>query len=134
MLELTTSLLYLALSLAVTIWVGSTLFRHGRLFLVDAFMGNAAMADSVNQLLRIGFYLLNIGFIGLFLNTGGVPHSASQVVRQLSWQVGVVMLVLGVIHLFNMKVISGMRNRALQRQLPPAPAPTYVVPPVTRPQ
>ncbi len=132
MLEVTTSLLYLALSLAVTIWVGTTLFRHGRVFLVDAFLGNAAMADSVNHLLRIGFYLLNVGFIGLFLNTGGAPHSVAQVVRQLSWQLGVVMLVLGVVHLFNMKVISGMRNRALQRQQP-TPTPTFAPPPVTQP-
>lgn len=116
MLEIATYALYLSISLAVTIWVGTTLFRNGRIFLVDAFSGNEQMADSVNQLLRIGFYLLNIGFICLFLNTGGAPDTASGMIKQLSWQLGVVMLVIGVVHLFNMKNISGMRSRALNRQ------------------
>ena len=119
MLEIVTYLLYLTISLAVTVWVGTTLFRHGRIFLVDAFGGQEAMADSVNQLLRIGFYLLNIGFIGLFLNTGGTPETVGQLVKQLSWQLGVVMLVLGAIHLLNMKNISNMRNRALHKQEQP---------------
>jgi len=118
MLEIATYALYLSISLAVTIWVGTTLFRNGRIFLVDAFSGNGQMADSVNQLLRIGFYLLNIGFIGLFLNTGDTPDTAGQMIKQLSWQLGVVMLVIGVVHLFNMRNISGMRSRALNRPQP----------------
>ena len=39
-LILTEYALYVAISLAVTIWVGRTLFRNGRVFLVDAFAGN----------------------------------------------------------------------------------------------
>lgn len=128
MLEILTYVLYLAVSLAVTIWVGNTLFRNGRIFLIDAFAGNETMADSVNQLLRIGFYLLNVGFIGLFLNTGGAPQTAGQLIKQLSWQLGVVMLVIGVVHLFNMKNISGMRSRALHRSELAFPQPQGPVP------
>ncbi len=47
-------LLYLAISIAVTIWVARTLHRSGRVFLVDAFGGNEALADSVNHLLVVG--------------------------------------------------------------------------------
>ncbi|MGY2892655.1 hypothetical protein [Deinococcus sp. UYEF24] len=125
MLEISSYVLYLGISLAVTLWVGRTLFSNGRMFLVDAFGGNETMADSVNQLLRVGFYLLNFGFIALFLNTGGVPRTAGALVRQLSWQLGVVMLVLGAIHLLNMKNISGMRSRALNKQQPVVAAPQY---------
>lgn len=116
MLELTTYALYLSISVSLTIWVGRTLFHNGRIFLVDAFHGNQQMADSVNQLLKIGFYLLNIGFVGLFLNTGVIPQTNGQMIKQLSWQIGVVMLVLGAIHLLNMKNIAGMRSRALSKR------------------
>ena len=118
MLEISSYIAYLGISLAVTVWVGRTLFGNGRIFLLDAFSGNAQMADSVNQLLRVGFYLLNFGFIALFLNTGSVPRTVGELVKQLSWQLGVVMLVLGAIHLFNMKNIAGMRSRALHKQAP----------------
>ena len=41
-----TYLIYLALSLALTVWVARTLHRNGRVFLVDVFAGNTELADS----------------------------------------------------------------------------------------
>ena len=52
---------YTILSLVLNIWVGRTLFSHGRIFIIDSFNGNIEMADAVNKLLLVGFYLLNIG-------------------------------------------------------------------------
>lgn len=51
-------LAYLLISIGVTVWVARTLHRHGRIFLVDSFLGNEPLADSVNQLLVVGFYLM----------------------------------------------------------------------------
>src|SRR3712207_7694262 len=48
-------------SVSLTVWVARTLYRNGRVFLVEAFRGNEAVADSVNHLLVVGFYLINIG-------------------------------------------------------------------------
>ncbi len=54
-------LIYIPVTVAITIWVASTLFKNGRVFLVDIFHGNDLLADSVNKLLLVGFYLINIG-------------------------------------------------------------------------
>jgi hypothetical protein len=56
-----TYLAYLLISVALTVWVARTLHRNGRIFLVDSFLGNEPLADSVNHLLVVGFYLINIG-------------------------------------------------------------------------
>ena len=53
----TAYLFYLVLSVCLTIWVAQTLFKNGRVFLVDVFHGNESLADSVNHLLVVGFYL-----------------------------------------------------------------------------
>lgn len=71
-------LLYLAISIAMTIWVARTLQRNGRVFLVQAFRGNEAMADSVNHLLVVGFYLINVGFIALTLHQGRNPPTCKR--------------------------------------------------------
>jgi hypothetical protein len=60
-------------SIAMTVWVGRTLFRGGRVFLVDVFGGNDALADSINRLLVVGFYLVNFGFISLNLRASARP-------------------------------------------------------------
>lgn len=104
--------IYFVVSLAVTIWVGRTLFRSGRPFLVDAFHGNDTMADSVNNLLIIGFYLVNAGFMLLFLSSKEHPKTGIEVVEHLSKSVGVVVVVLGVMHFINLVVLNSLRTGA----------------------
>ena len=72
-------LLYLAISVGVTIWVARVLHKNGRVFLVDAFKGNTQLADSVNSLLVVGFYLINIGYVALALRVGTRPTDLAQV-------------------------------------------------------
>jgi hypothetical protein len=103
--------LYLAISLAVTIWVARTLHKNGRVFLVEAFHGNVELADSVNHLLVVGFYLINIGYVTLALRTTAALETARQAIELISDKIGVVLVVLGLMHFFNLFVFSRMRRR-----------------------
>src|SRR5437870_2776385 len=94
-------LIYLAISLTVTVCVAYTLHRNGRVFLVDAFHGNEALADSVNHLLVVGFYLVNVGYIALVLRTDQKPHDLVEAIEIFSHKIGIVLLVLGVMHFIN---------------------------------
>jgi hypothetical protein len=116
-------LLYLLISIGITIWVARTLHKNGRIFLVDSFLGNTALADSVNHLLVVGFYLINVGYVALALKYGEKPTNLAQTVEFLSTKVGTVLLVLGAMHFFNLYVFSKMRKRAILRQAPPPVAP-----------
>lgn len=119
-LVVTSYAVYLAITIAVTVWVARTLHKNGRIFLVDAFHGNQALADSVNHLLVVGFYLINIGYVSLMLKFGIRPSDTSQAVEALSFKIGCVLLILGAMHFFNLAVFSKMRTRGMQ---PPAPTP-----------
>jgi hypothetical protein len=110
---------YLTLSIVLTIWVAQTLHKSGRIFLVDAFGGNEPLADSINHLLVVGFYLINVGYVALALKEGSAPADLRGVLETLSSKVGVVLLVLGFMHFFNLFVFSRMRRRALLHQAPP---------------
>ena len=115
-----TYLLYLAISIVLTIWVARTLFRNGRVFLVDVFHGNEKLADSVNHLLVVGFYLINLGYIPLMLRLGYDIKDARFSIEALSLKLGAVLLVLGCMHFLNLLVFSRMRRQAsLDSALPP---------------
>src|SRR5215510_9853259 len=116
---LSTYLIYVAISIALTIWVGRTLHKNGRVFLVDVFHGNEALADSVNHLLVVGFYLINFGYVSLALKLGYTIENAEQSIEALSVKIGMVLLVLGGMHLFNLFVFSRMRRRSNTHQHPP---------------
>lgn len=102
---------YLAISIALTIWVARTLYRSGRVFLLDAFHGNADLADSVNHLLVVGFYLINIGYIALALKTTSPLATLREGIELESTKIGVVLLILGAMHFFNILVLARMRKR-----------------------
>jgi hypothetical protein len=104
---------YLAISVAITVWVARTLFRNGRIFLVDAFGGNTELADSVNHLLVVGFYLLNIGYVTTVLRFGTKPHDLVEAIEYTSTKVGMVLLVLGAMHFLNLYVFSKARKRGM---------------------
>ena len=118
---------YLVVSVALTVWVARTLHKNGRIFLVDSFLGNEALADSVNHLLVVGFYLINIGYVTLALKYGDKATDARTALETLSTKVGLVLVVLGVMHFFNLFIFSKMRRRAtLHRQPPPIQPQGYV--------
>ena len=127
--------LYLALSVVLTVWVAQTLFHHGQRFLLDVFRGNAALAASVNHLLVVGFYLVNLGYVTLQLKLDTAPASASELMEALAGKVGLVLLVLGAMHFGNLYLFARLRQRARRprqtRSVPP-PAPP-AMPPLQRP-
>jgi hypothetical protein len=123
-----TYLSYLAISIAMTVWVAHTLHKNGRIFLVDSFNGNEALADSINHLLWVGFYLINVGYVSLALRETQAPFNLREVLELLSRKVGVVLLVLGAMHFFNLLVFSKMRRRALLQYAPPPVAPQAHIP------
>jgi len=110
---------YLFISVTLTIWVAHTLHKRGAIFLVDAFHGNAELAASVNHLLVVGFYLINIGFVSLALKTQEVISSTRGAIEMVSDKVGFVMLILGGMHFFNLYVFTRIRNRAAHVPRPP---------------
>jgi hypothetical protein len=129
---------YLVVTVALTIWVARTLFRNGQVFLKDA-LADEDLAASVNRLLVVGFYLLNLGYVALAMRTGAEVLNATSAVETLATKLGLVMLALGAIHFFNIFVLTRFRKR-IQRQnlaqlvpphLPPGrPFPPAPVPPV----
>jgi hypothetical protein len=121
---------YLTISIGVTIWVARTLMKNGRVFLIDTFLENVALADSVNHLLVVGFYLINAGYVTLALKYGARPTDLPEAIESLSTKVGLVLLVLGAMHFFNLYIFSKLRRRALIRSQKPPVLPEHFIEPV----
>ena len=117
----TSYIIYLIVSIILTIWVAHTLHKRGRVFLIDAFRGNEAVADSVNHLLVVGFYLINVGFVTLALKYGDKPATTQEAIEFLSTKVGLVLVVLGAMHFFNIFNFAKMRRKGTRPHVEPPP-------------
>lgn len=102
---------YIVISVFLTIWVARTLHKNGRVFLVEVFSGDEALADSVNHLLVVGFYLINLGYVTLALKIGDEIASTREGVEALSYKVGLVLLVLGGMHFFNLLIFQRIHRK-----------------------
>lgn len=119
---------YILFSVGFTFWVGRNLFKNGRVFLIDSFQQDEKKADSVNQLLLVGFYLVNFGLVSLYLSIGSKPANELEAFEFLAHKIGVVLIVLGAMHFYNMRNISNMRSKALAKKVnKPDNAPIDVV-------
>ena len=114
-------------SMGLTIWLARTLFRNGAVFLRDVFADKPELADAVNRLLVVGFYLLNLGYACLLLKA---PAAASMVsaIEILASKLGALLLSLGVMHFANMFLFHRIRRRALLAELPPPVLHDYRMP------
>ncbi len=113
---------YLVIAIPLTIWVAKTLHKNGRIFLVKSMDGDEPLADSINHLLVVGFYLVNLGFVSLYLKLDREVREITGVFESLSAKLGVVMLILGGMHFFNIWLFNkiGKRKEVVRPPEPPA--------------
>lgn len=100
------------ITISLTVWVARTLFKNGKIFLVDIFHGNKELADSVNNLLLVGFYLVNIGYAVYTLQVTAPIANLQQVIEKLSIKIGLIILILGAMHFVNLYIFFTLRRRA----------------------
>ena len=114
-------IVYLVVTILLTVWVAQTLFSNGKVFILDIFHGNEPLANSVNKLLLTGFYLINIGYAVYTLQINEPIVNWQDVFEKLSGRIGLIILILGGMHFFNLYVFYKMRNRVKNQKHVHAP-------------
>jgi hypothetical protein len=123
---------YAVVAIGVTAWLARTLFRNGAVFLYDVFEDRPALAEAVNRLLVVGFYMLNLGY-AFYILRAGRGLGAFEAVQYLVNRLAILLGTLGLIHFVNVFVFWRIRARREQRTLPPPVAPHLFLPPTPAP-
>lgn len=102
--------LYLAASLFVTTYVGHVLHRESCPLCRDVFRESRRTADAVNDLLLVGYYLVNFALDVLLLRPGDSVIEPLDVAEWVSGRLGIVLTTLGGLHFINVStLLVGMR-------------------------
>lgn len=105
---------YAVIAVTLTIWLARTLSHHGEVFLRTVFPEQPDLADAINQLLVIGFYLVNLGWSLLLLRPGTLTAvTPTEAVSVLITRLGTLLLLLGIAHLANLYVFHRVRRGAV---------------------
>jgi|SRR5215471_7744685 len=112
-------LTYAGASIGLTIWLARTLYANGQVFLDEVFVEAPRMAQAVNRLLVVGFYLLNLGYAFLTLQANVIPEGSVSAMEVLASKLGALLLALGGMHFANMLLFYRIRRRSQIRLAPP---------------
>lgn len=115
-------IIYSVVAVGLTVFLARTLFRNGAVFLSDIFEGRPELAQAVNQLLVVGFYLLNLGYAFFMLKASGATSSFAAV-EVLARKLGFLLLTLGALHFFNLYLFHTIRQRSQMATMPPPVSP-----------
>ncbi|MEN2400220.1 hypothetical protein GKZ90_0010555 [Flavobacterium sp. MC2016-06] len=94
--------IYLPIALLLTYYVSKTLFKNGKIFMLDIFKGREDIAQATNKLFETGFYLLNIGFALMILQLQLGQDSYQELIEKLSYKIGGFSIYLGIMLFFNL--------------------------------
>ena len=111
------SAVYVAATFALTVWLAQTLFRHGGVFLLDVFEEHPQLAEAVNRLLVVGFFMFSLGW-GLHMFETSRSLDTFDAVQLLIERLAILLLVLATVHFGNVFVFWRIRTRREQRTMP----------------
>ena len=120
-------MVYAAIAVGLTVWMARTLFKNGAVFLADVFPAEPELAQAINKLLVVGFYLFNLGYACLLLSSYGAPTVVAAI-ETLAQKLGWLLLSLATMHFFNLYLFHRIRRRAKLAELPPPVAPQHQLP------
>ena len=109
--------IYLLVTMVVVIYVGAVLFRNGRPFLINTFTGDIALADALNKVLLAGYYLVNTGYVVLALKVWDKVDTLTEMADVLGFKTGIILLTLGIMHLFNVVCLIAIGKNRKQRTI-----------------
>ena len=102
--------LFILISGYITIYVGWICYSNGYLFVLELFQNNEAVAKSLNQLLLIGYYLVNLGFILYGLHCWESIDNLVKMINLVSAKISTVLLSLCYLHFQNIIIIYLIRQ------------------------
>jgi hypothetical protein len=124
----TAYLVYLLVGVGATVWVARTAAGAGVALLAGTPSAKAAAAAEPQvRLVVLGVSLLDLGFVLLNLPIPGSLTGAVRWLEVVAQKLGLVLLVLGVLHLVCLSVFNRLRERAWLEAAPPPAAPDEVL-------
>ena len=113
--------IYLPLMLLLTWYVASTLFKNGRVFMLEIFHNKEDIANATNKLFKTGFYLLNLGFGLYILEFGRLLNDSLTMIEALSFKIGGFSIYLGIMLFINLYFFFRGRKASRRKLLPQLP-------------
>jgi hypothetical protein len=106
-------IIYLFITYLITVKVGMLFYRNGRIFILGLLQDDIRLTDAINNILLVGYYLVNLGYATIMISTWNTIHNRTALLVSIVTMTGIIMLTLALMHCGNMLVIYLISKRNL---------------------
>lgn len=98
--------IYLLITTFIIINVGKICYRNGNIYVAQLIPEHEDLCQKTNQVLLIGYYLLNLGYCAMTLISWDKIISYSQLVEVISIKTAIIVCIIAILHYFNIYIIT----------------------------
>lgn len=96
-----TYILYILISSSVVFWIGELCYKNGKIYIMNYFPKAINFGNSINKMLKIAYYLLNIGLAIWTLHSIRDIFSSVEMILEISKRLSTILLIIGILHFIN---------------------------------
>ncbi len=100
-----TYILYILLSSSIVILVGNWCYKNGKVYILSYFLEDINFGNGINNLLRIAYYLLNLGLAIWSLHSMKEIHNSVEVILEISSRLSYILLIITALHFINIYMV-----------------------------
>ncbi len=100
-----TYIFYILISSLIVIYVGNFCYKNGKVYILSYFPNDINFGNGINKLLRIAYYLLNIGLAIYSLNSIKNISDRVEAISEISQRLSFILLIIGILHFINIYTV-----------------------------
>ena len=98
--------IYLLITTFIIINVGKICYQNGNIYVAQLIPEHEDLCQKTNQVLLIGYYLLNLGYCAMTLISWDKIISYSQLVEVISIKTATIICIIAMLHYFNIFILT----------------------------
>jgi hypothetical protein len=99
-------ILYLIITIFIIIKVGKICYRNGNVFVAELIPDHEDLCQKINQVLLLGYYLLNIGYCAITLISWEKILSINQLIEVIAIKTAVIIFLISALHYMNIIILT----------------------------
>ena len=99
-------LLYLAITSIIIVKVGKICYQNGNIFVSQLITNHEDLCYKINQLLLVGYYLLNIGYCAMTIITWEKIENITQLIEVITLKSAFIIIAIAVMHYINIILLT----------------------------
>ena len=99
-------LIYLAITTFIIVKVGKICYQNGNIYVAQLIPNHADLCQKTNQILLVGYYLLNIGYCAMTLISWAKITTLHQLIEDIAFKSAIIIAVIAIMNYLNIFILT----------------------------